>query len=102
MDDDLNTSTCSSTIEPDISASLVNVPPVCYVHAFNDDQQPRPSSDPVNLPTSQAGLRAQQVRNVRKERRYIPQRLTEVNLSYESSLKRFLELVSFDVVGVGE
>ena len=78
--DDLDGSTCSSTVEPDISASLVNVPPVCYVHAFNDEEPPRPSSDPVGQSASQAGLRAQQARPaVRKDRRYIPQRLMEVS-----------------------
>lgn len=77
----MDTSNCSSLIETDLSASLVNVPPVCFVHAFNDDVgSGRPSSDPVGQPVSQAGLRAQFNRRdaVRKDRRYIPPRLTEV------------------------
>lgn len=80
LNDEMSRKNNSGLIEPDVSASLVNITPVCYVHAFNDEQQPRPSSDPVGQPTSQAGLKAQQVRreHVRKERRYIPQRLMEV------------------------
>ena len=88
--DDLDTSNCSSTIEPDVSATLVKVPPVCLVHAFNDhhlDDNRRPSSDPVGPVSSQAALRAQQVRrdHARKERRYIPQRLLEVSASDSGS-----------------
>ena len=70
-----------------MSATLVKVPPVCLVHAFNDDER-RPSSDPVGPSASQAALRAQQVRREhvqRKERRYIPQRLLEVSASDSAS-----------------
>lgn len=77
----MDTSNCSSVIETDISASLVNVPPVCFVHAFNDEVgKGRPSSDTVGQPTSQAGLRSHHAKRdfVRKERRYIPPRLMEV------------------------
>lgn len=92
--EDLDTSNCSSTIEPDVSATLVKVPPVCLVHAFNDDER-RPSSDPVGPSASQAALRAQQVRREhgqRKElRRYIPQRLLEVSASdSESQMSGYL------------
>lgn len=79
----MDSSNCSSLIETDLSASLVNVPPVCFVHALNDElASRRPSSDPVGQPTSLAGLRAQQVRRdvVRKERRYVPPRLMEVSI----------------------
>ena len=78
----MDTSNCSSVIETDLSASLVNVPPVCFVHAFNDEvASRRPSSDPVSQSASQAGLRAQHARrDFRKERRYIPPRLMEVNI----------------------
>lgn len=84
LEDDLDASTCSSITEPDVSASLVNVPPVCYVHAFQDEHHLRPSSDPVGQSATQAGYRAQQARreHIRKERRYIPQRLMEVNLAF--------------------
>lgn len=77
----MDTSNCSSIIETDLSASLVNVNPVCFVHAFNDEAaSKRPSSDPVGQTTSLAGFRAQQARRdvLRKERRNIPPRLTEV------------------------
>lgn len=82
MEEGMDTSNCSSLIETDLSASLVNVPPVCFVHAFNDEvTNRRPTSDPLNAQTSLAGYRAQQVRRdvVRKERRNIPPRLTEVS-----------------------
>lgn len=81
MEEGMDTSNCSSLIETDLTASLVNVPPVCFVHAFNDEVgNRRPSSDPLNTQTSQAGFRAQQARRdvLRKERRHIPPRLTEV------------------------
>lgn len=77
----MDSSNCSSLIETDLSASLVNVPPVCFVHAFNDEAtNRRPSLDPVGQTTSQAGFKAQQVRRdaIRKERRYVPPRLMEV------------------------
>jgi hypothetical protein len=82
IEEGMDSSNCSSLIETDLSASLVNVPPVCFVHAFNDEVgSRRPSSDPVSQSTSQAGLRAQHVRrDFRKERRYIPPRLMEVNI----------------------
>jgi|688.fasta_scaffold998599_1 hypothetical protein len=80
IDEGMDSSNCSSLIETDLSASLVKVPPVCFVHAFNDEVlSKRPSSDPVSQSTSQAGFRAQHVRrDFRKERRYIPPRLMEV------------------------
>lgn len=84
----MDTSNCSSTIEMDISSSLVNVPPVCFVHAFNDDvSNGRPSSDSLSQSTSQAGLRAQQARrdHGRKERRFIPPRLTEASFFLQGS-----------------
>ncbi|XP_057365372.1 FYVE, RhoGEF and PH domain-containing protein 5-like [Daphnia carinata] len=80
-EDGMDSSNCSSLIETDLSASLVNVPPVCFVHAFNDEvTNRRHPSDSVGQPTSQAGLKAQQVKRdaVRKERRYVPPRLMEV------------------------
>lgn len=81
IEDGMDSSNCSSLIETDLSASLVNVPPVCFVHAFNDEAtNRRPSLDPVGQTTSQAGFKAQQVRRdaIRKERRYVPPRLMEV------------------------
>ena len=83
----MDTSNCSSTIETDVSASLVNVPPVCFVHAFNDEMgKGRPLSDPVTQPAAQAAVKAQNARRdfVRKERRYIPPRLMEVTKNYSN------------------